>query len=735
MRSNSPDQINCNDTSIFNFEYSNIQNGWPGTGNIDADPLFTDPANGDYSLSWTNFPMADATKSPCIDSGNPASPLDPDGTPADMGAFPFNQAAPYEPQILSITDVPNDQGLSVNVVWKASVTDNPLYNEITHYTLWRELAASKSTWTYLGAVTADYSSEYFFTAPTLADSTSAGIPWFSYKVIAETSDPATYYTCQPDSGYSVDNLPPEAPTGLYGVYNNNKIGLYWNPSAAEDFDHFNIYERDLSTSNPMMFLESTNGYNFGDPWLSFSDVEYTVTAVDVNGNESNPGATWQASVIPGFYMDITVMMEGPFNGSEMDHKLKSSGVIPLAQPYSVSPWNYNGPETVLYIPGIDIVDWVLLELRQAPYVDYATNATIVARQAAFVKADGEVVAIDGLSWPRFDLPPSDDYYLVVWHRNHLGILSSIPITKVEQSMSYDFTTGPEQYYHGLQGAKELAPGIWGMIAADLNGDGTVNDTDKTAGWNIDAGKSGYLFSDANLDAHTNNRDKNQFLYLNASMESQIPDNYQFNCGEPLYDYRDGRSYATVQIGEQCWMAENLNLGEMICGVEDQSDNGIFEKYCYGNLREYCDTFGGLYQWNEMMAYALISESQGICPQGWHVPSDADWCELEDYADAGSIDCEEVGWKGSDAGYRLKSESGWLSNGNGGDDHDFTALPAGYRADADGHFYRITKGSYFWSSDENDSGTAWRTGMEYNFSSVNKGIQQKADGRSLRCIKN
>ncbi|MEZ5146948.1 MAG: hypothetical protein R2759_07675 [Bacteroidales bacterium] len=64
------------------------------------------------------------------------------------------------------------------------MTDNPLYNEITHYTLWRELAASKSTWTYLGAVTADYSSEYFFTAPTLADST---VPVFRgfHKVTAD----------------------------------------------------------------------------------------------------------------------------------------------------------------------------------------------------------------------------------------------------------------------------------------------------------------------------------------------------------------------------------------------------------------------------------------------------------------------------------------------------------------------------------------------------------------------
>ncbi len=75
--------------------YSDIENGtgepWFGTGCIDEDPLFVDPASGDFHLSWDNFPVPDSTKSPCIDSGDPASPEDPDSTRADMGAFYFNQ--------------------------------------------------------------------------------------------------------------------------------------------------------------------------------------------------------------------------------------------------------------------------------------------------------------------------------------------------------------------------------------------------------------------------------------------------------------------------------------------------------------------------------------------------------------------------------------------------------------------------------------------------------------------
>ncbi len=78
-------------SSFVTATYSDIQGGWTGIGNIDADPLFADPVNGDFHLTWANFPIPDSTKSPCIDTGDPNSPLDPDSTRADMGAFYFDQ--------------------------------------------------------------------------------------------------------------------------------------------------------------------------------------------------------------------------------------------------------------------------------------------------------------------------------------------------------------------------------------------------------------------------------------------------------------------------------------------------------------------------------------------------------------------------------------------------------------------------------------------------------------------
>lgn len=103
----------------------------------------------------------------------------------------------------------------------------------------------------------------------------------------------------------------------------------------------------------------------------------------------------------------------------------------------------------------------------------------------------------------------------------------------------------------------------------------------------------------------------------------------FTCGEDkVYDI-SGNGYNTVKIGTQCWMAENLNTGTMLAsGSTDPSDNGIIEKYCFDNNSMNCDTYGGLYQWNEIMAYVTTENTQGICPNGWHVPSHTQLQTLE-----------------------------------------------------------------------------------------------------------
>ena len=121
--------------------------------------------------------------------------------------------------------------------------------------------------------------------------------------------------------------------------------------------------------------------------------------------------------------------------------------------------------------------------------------------------------------------------------------------------------------------------------------------------------------------------------------SSIP----FACGiETLID-ADGNSYNTVQIGADCWMAENLNVGTAIsigngvANATDQTDNGIIEKWCYNNTAGNCDTYGGLYAWSEAMNWTTTEGAQGICPAGSHIPTDAEWSALEASLATGACD--------------------------------------------------------------------------------------------------
>ena len=209
----------------------------------------------------------------------------------------------------------------------------------------------------------------------------------------------------------------------------------------------------------------------------------------------------------------------------------------------------------------------------------------------------------------------------------------------------------------------------------------------------------------------------------------------FACGDVITDVRDAQTYTTVLIGTQCWFAENLNIGTRINTSIPQSQQSpeIIEKYCYNNIEDSCSIYGGLYQWNEMMQYTMTESTQGICPGGWHIPSDAEWCILENYADSDTVDCQVLEWRGTDAGIKLK-ETGtmhWISPNNATNSTGFTALGGG-RTYEDGSYEGRVSG-WFWTSTGSWNASI-RMLASYSDQSYGYPYFHFTNGFSVRCLK-
>lgn len=277
-----------------------------------------------------------------------------------------------------------------------------------------------------------------------------------------------------------------------------------------------------------------------------------------------------------------------------------------------------------------------------------------------------------------------------------------------------------------------------ILYGDANDDGMINVLDIIAIVNYISGLNPDPFNfeaaDMNNDGNVNVLDI--IFETNIIMEVQgIP------CpGEPTVNY-EGQVYNTVRIGEQCWFKENLNIGTMINGTINQTDNSIIERYCYDNDLSMCAIYGGIYQWNEAMQYVSVEGAQGICPVGWHVPADGEWKILEGTVDSqypvGDPEWEDTGQRGLDAGGNLK-EAGiahWLPpNIDATNESGFTGLPAGVLNYQDRNFY--SQGYYgdFWTSSAFNSTTAfWRT-LNRDNAYINRNYNEKETGRSIRCIK-
>jgi uncharacterized protein (TIGR02145 family) len=195
------------------------------------------------------------------------------------------------------------------------------------------------------------------------------------------------------------------------------------------------------------------------------------------------------------------------------------------------------------------------------------------------------------------------------------------------------------------------------------------------------------------------------------------------CGDTIIDARDNKIYNTVEIGTQCWMQNNLNVGTKIPGANAQSNNSLIEKYCYNDDENNCNVYGGLYLWDEMMQYGVQPGVKGICPSGWHLPSDPEYTVL----------CEFLGGEGV-AGAQMKTTTGWNFGGNGSNSSGFTAQPAGYRSN-NGNFYGMSEQVYLYSSSQYSTGDAFHRFLIYNSPFLFRDYNTKNYGGVVRCLKN
>ncbi|KAF0194484.1 MAG: hypothetical protein FD166_3458 [Bacteroidetes bacterium] len=214
------------------------------------------------------------------------------------------------------------------------------------------------------------------------------------------------------------------------------------------------------------------------------------------------------------------------------------------------------------------------------------------------------------------------------------------------------------------------------------------------------------------------------------------------CGQdPVIDESDGASYPTALIGTQCWMAKSLNKGIRRDQSVAQSNNGVIDKYCYLNSETNCTTYGGLYQWDEMMNYwgtsnANPSGVRGICMAGWHLPSESEWCELITNLDATVTNCPDLNWMG-DAGSKMK-EAGtthWNAPNTGATNSSgFTALAGGCKTNLIVPYGGKGESAYFWACTQGSTTNGIFFELNTNEAGIYYSIFEKAAALSVRCVK-
>ncbi len=267
---------------------------------------------------------------------------------------------------------------------------------------------------------------------------------------------------------------------------------------------------------------------------AYVDVKFNATGLDpgtyqANLNVSNSGKAQitvpvTLNVLHPISVDATAFLEGPFFSNQMNNLLKLYDYLPLTQSYNTAPWNYAGTESVAAIPNNDVVDWVLVEVRETSGdASTATSGTVIGRRAGFILKDGSIVDTDGSSALTFSTVASQNVFAVIYHRNHIPIMSANPLSSSGNVYTINFSTADTQVYGGASACKEVTSGVWGMLSGNALQDNQVDNKDKNDVWEVEKGNAGYYNGDMNMNGQVDTSDEQVNWENNAGKSSKVPE--------------------------------------------------------------------------------------------------------------------------------------------------------------------------------------------------------------------
>lgn len=277
-----------------------------------------------------------------------------------------------------------------------------------------------------------------------------------------------------------------------------------------------ILLRVLRSGNLFTMLYTIDGINWNTAG-SFSHA-LTVSSVGVfAGNAgNNPGFTCLVDYFKNKAVVAVlpkVILQGAYDTAGDTMRTTIHGQIPQRNPYGPAPWSYSGKDSVISPPA-GVVDWVLVELR------FATDgSSLVGRKAGLLKKDGTITDTDGISPVRFYDVIAGDYFVIVRHRNHLGVMSAVPTRLTEAGQPYDFTQSAGSAY-GADALHPLGNGKFALYTGDCNASGIVSAADANLVFGA-LNQSNYAAADANLSGIVTAADANA-TFSNLNKSTRIP---------------------------------------------------------------------------------------------------------------------------------------------------------------------------------------------------------------------